>query len=73
MCSVLTGALQGPVRDRWAERSERKRAADGRVMGLGESLSPWLIVVPLSTRPVDGVRKEKERLTAGPHGAHRGP
>ena len=29
-----------------------------------ESSSPWLKVVPLSSRPVDGVRKEKERLTA---------
>ena len=27
-------------------------------------LFPWLIVVPLSSQEVDGVRKEKERLTA---------
>ena len=29
-----------------------------------ESLIPQLIVVPLSSREVDGVRKEKEKLTA---------
>ena len=38
-----------------------------RTSGIPKSrfLFPRLIVVPLSSQEVDGVRKEKERLTAG--------
>ena len=61
-------ALEGPPKEE--KKEERRKENDGSgfplATGLGESLSPWLIVVPLSTRPVDGVRKEKERLTAAP-------
>jgi hypothetical protein len=38
-----------------------------KTQGIGCEFSfPQLIVVPLSCHEVDGVRKEKERLTAAP-------
>ena len=40
---------------------------DGHKLAFGfvDHAVPRLIVVPLSSQEVDGVRKEKERLTAG--------
>ena len=60
----------GPKANRNKGKRHRRRERKYKVTTLGSWVSarlfsfPPLIVVPLSSHEVDGVRKEKERLTA---------